>query len=948
MLISPHTHPESFLTASTLANMVKKAKDLGRKYFSYTDQGSLSSSLKTYSMAKKEGLKPVLGIEFYFYDPVCPIVSGTTAARCSYFQATIFAKDQAAYQEIVKVVSQTDLATINVYDDSVSLWTWKQLEHLAKFNTELVVGGSIHDIVGKVFLAGEAQLAANVFLKLKDLFQDRLSVALLCEKWDRKFSQVVEIKYRDGSKDSILATDRVSTDKARSIKAIDLINKRHHSHIKSKKIETTFYEVGKDIQSCKLHMGYLPLPLDASLKINQLLYALAKKFDVTILATDYAFYCDKTDKVVQELVLEGRTKLHPTLNMKSSEEFYSYLSNTMNIPTQEVSAILDNNDKWATKFDNFELKYQWHLAESEGNPLKKCIDIVKKQGRMKWDDLIYVNRLKEELDVIAKNPVQNLIPYFFPIYEVINHYKENGHLVGVARGSAGGSLLCYLMGITNLDPIKYDLSFNRFLSLDRIMNGDWPDVDTDLSQRETLIGKDGKSGFLYGKWGNKAANISTRSTIRLKSAIKDVNRYINGSVDRDIEILTKSLPSAPQGISDQKFVFGYLNDDKEEVSGIFDNSEDLQKYAESRPNEWEIVKNAMGLTRAFSQHASAFLIADVPIDSIVPLKNGITTQYEAKYCEEAKLLKYDFLVVSALKDIEVCLNLINKKNNDKNEIGTFLHNGKMTNIWELPHDIDVFKSIWGGNTASIFQLHTPSMIPFVKSIKPESIEDISIIEAIVRPGALDVIDPNSGRNMAKEYVERRFGRSSADIPELQQLLPETHGIIVFQEQNQKIASILGGFSGNEAESLRRAMSKKNKELVGKYKQTFINGAIKKISKEAAESVWDQMEASSRYSFNCIAGDELVLTDNGSIAIKEIATSPWLYNVACFDLHTSNLKYETPDFGANKGIKEVWTVELDNGKELSATPDHKFLSNGSWVAFKDIVEKGLPLDEISKT
>src|ERR1035437_9770431 len=231
MLVSPHSHPESFLTASTLANMIKKAKELGRTHFAYTDQGTLSAAMKTYSMSKKEGIKPILGMEFFFHDPTCDIVNGTVVSRSRYFSATIYCKDQEAFQALVKVASRTDLPTIELYDNEIQLYDWNILYHLAQFNTELIVGGSVHDMVGKVYLAGDAQLAARVFLKLKDLFGDRLSVALLCEKWDRIFSQVVEIIYKDGTKDSLLATDIVSTDKARSIKAIDLVNKRHHSLI---------------------------------------------------------------------------------------------------------------------------------------------------------------------------------------------------------------------------------------------------------------------------------------------------------------------------------------------------------------------------------------------------------------------------------------------------------------------------------------------------------------------------------------------------------------------------------------------------------------------------------------------------------------------------------------------------------------------------------------------
>ena len=197
--------------------------------------------------------------------------------------------------------------------------------------------------------------------------------------------------------------------------------------------------------------------------------------------------------------------------------------------------------KWAKQYDNFSLKYDWRLAKSEGSAIQELMKIAKETGRMKWDDPKYVTRLKEEIEVIHSNGIYDLSPYFLPIRDVLNHYKEQGQLTGPGRGSAGGSLLCYITGITQVDPFKYDLPFQRFFSMVRIKGKKLPDIDVDLESSDLLTGEDGKSGYLYGRWGNKAARISTRTTIRLKSAIKDTNRYFNGKVDPEIETLTKGF-----------------------------------------------------------------------------------------------------------------------------------------------------------------------------------------------------------------------------------------------------------------------------------------------------------------------------------------------------------------------------------------------------------------------
>ena len=333
---------------------------------------------------------------------------------------------------------------------------------------------------------------------------------------------------------------------------------------------------------------------------------------------------------------------------------------------------------------------------------------------------VWVDRLTEELKVIAKNGKKDLTAYFLPIRDVLNHYKENGLLTGPGRGSAGGSLFCYLLGITQVNPFKYDLPFNRFFSMERILMGKLPDIDVDLEGRELLVGDDGKSGYLYGRWGNKAAQISTRTTIRLKSAIKDTNRYFKGKVEDTIETFTKGLPAPPQGVSDHAFVFGFTDDDDVYHPGLIEQSEDLKKYSEDRPEEWDIVSKAMGLTRAFSKHASAFVLSDVPIQDVVPTKEGYITQYEAKECEAAGLIKYDFLVINQLKDIRVCMELINKKHGKKLTVGQFLHEDKELYIWDLPEDPEVYKSIWGGATEAIFQVSTRSMTPAVIEILPSA------------------------------------------------------------------------------------------------------------------------------------------------------------------------------------------------------------------------------------
>lgn len=885
MKVSPHTHAESPLTGSTLANLIGKAKEMGRTHFAYTDHGHLSSAMKAYDLCApskdkkaaphlKGAIQLIPGIEIYFKDSSCPVISGSQADRCKYFTASVYCKDQESYQALCRLVSREDLPSIEINNETQKLWGWSELRDMSKHNVEVVLGGP-HCMVGKVMLAGRPDLSEQVLLQLKSIFGDRLSVSLVCEPWTKKFSQVVKINYVDGTSDSLLASDTVCTNKARKIRALELVERSGHSTIKSKVSGGMNYLVEKDVKNVELLKGFLPLPGgDILLKINKLLKAFASRHRIAMLVSDYAYYANKEDKIVQTMRLEGNNKLQPNLHMKSSGEIIEYLTNVMGATQYDAEQWILSNDVWAAKFNGFKLEYEWRLADTGGNPILQAMEIIKENGRMRWDDPKYVARLREELEIIAKNPKKDLTGYFLPIRDVLNHYKVSGQLTGPGRGSSGGSLFVYLLGITHIDPFEFDLPFQRFFSLDRIMGMELPDIDVDLEDRTLLVGEDNHSGYLYGKYGNKAAQISTRTTIRLKSAILDTNRYLKGKVEDSIQVFTKGLPPPIQGVSDRDFVLGPEDEDGDRHGGLVETNEDFKKYTEERPDEWAIVSKAMGITRAFSKHASAFVLADVPIEDVLPTKDGNITQYEAKEVESARLIKYDFLVVKQLKDIRVCLGLINQKHNTNKVVGNFDHDGADTYIWKLPQLPEVFKSVWSGSTETCFQINTRSMTPFVIEMLPSNMMDLATLLALVRPGPLDFINPETGRNMVEEYMLLRKGEIEPDIKSLADLLPETYGVICFQEQLNKIARDLAGFPGPQAETLRKHMAKKNMTELTRMKPAFIEGASSKVSVEVAEQIWERMVTFGRYGFSVIHSVEYAHITFACMFLKHFYPLEW--------------------------------------------------------------------------
>lgn len=858
--ISPCNHPESHLSGSTVESMIDRTKELGLGYFAITDNGHLASVLRGYVYAKENNIKLIPGVELYFKDDDCSIIKNTPSEQIKYFKIVVHAKDQTAYQKIVKMCSDQSKKPLWIGDNRHNLFTWKDLEELANFNITITTS-NIECMVSKHLLVGRADLALKYYEKLRNLAgAENFYPSIIPYKQDKYWSAVVTVKL--GNKTvTIPAYDRIQTDHHYNAQAIELTRRgNRHKKILSVFIDKIKFKVSKEyqeIKDAKLSNAFQEFPNgDVQTQANKLIIALANKFgdQSRLLLNNYAYYATKEDKIVQDMKLGDEKRIYQPQYMASTEDIKEYMSQELKWADTAVDMLIKNSHEWAKNFEKFELKYDYRLPKAEGDPKELLIEIVKKNGRMKWDNPTYVRQFREELEVLTNNGVINLIPYFLPIVDVFDFYKKSGYLTGPGRGSAGGFLISYLLGITHIDPIKYELSTSRFLTMDRVKQGNLPDIDCDLESRVPLVGKDGSSGYLFSKYENKAAQVSTRTLLRIKSAILDANRFLNnGKVNEDIAKLSKSLPNTPQGVDDSEYIFGY-EDEQGHHAGLLEKNDDLQKYALERPEEWNIVKRALSLSRQNSRHACAYLVADVDIEEIVPTfeVGGVKriTQPTAKECEFAGLVKYDFLVVSSLKDINLCLKYINKKNKSAGlEAGHFVHNGANTYVWDLPQDKEVYQMLSNGHTESVFQLNSAGSTPTVKKVRPTSIVDLATITSLERPGPKDFRDPKTGRNMVEEYIERKNGRSTSDIPILNQLIPETFGVLVFQEQVTKIAKELGQMSVEDSENVRIGMGKKKKKLLDSLKPVFISGASKKTDKETAEKIWSMMETFARYGFN---------------------------------------------------------------------------------------------------
>ena len=425
----------------------------------------------------------------------------------------------------------------------------------------------------------------------------------------------------------------------------------------------------------------------------------------------------------------------------------------------------------------------------------------------------YKERLLYELDIIKNMGFSN---YFLVVYDFIRYAKRENILVGPGRGSAGGSLVAYSLGITDIDPIKYDLLFERFLNPERVT---MPDIDTDFPD----IYRDQVIDYVKNKYGIKnVSGIVTFGTMASRLAIRDVSRVLNIK-SSDIDILCKHIPVVT------KLKLKDFYNKEEDFRNIIDSDEKLQKM-------FEIASVIEGFPRHTSMHAAGIVMSRLELDEVIPLvKNNediYLTGYSMEYLEELGLLKMDFL---GLKNLTTIMNIISDI--EKNE------NIKI-DFSKIPlDDKDALNIFTKADTSGIFQFESAGMRNFLKNLKPTTFEDIFAAIALFRPGPAVNID---------SYIRRKHGKEPIDYidPSLESILKPTYGIIIYQEQIMQIASTMAGYTLGEADILRRAMSKKKMDILKNEEERFINGAVNRgYTEEIAKKVFDLILNFANYGFN---------------------------------------------------------------------------------------------------
>lgn len=571
-------------------------------------------------------------------------------------------------------------------------------------------------------------------------------------------------------------------------------------------------------------------------RANPLLIQLARRTGTPLVATNDCHYLERADARVHDILLclqtgktigtEGRMRFESDqFYVKSAEEFdraFAHvapeaLSNTLAI-AERCAVRLDLGRNRIPEFRVPDgMTSEGYLRRLAGEGLSRRFEEMRRRtGTFSArDEAPYRTRLEFELSVIEKTGFSG---YFLIVWDFIRFAKERGIPVGPGRGSAAGSLVAYCLRITEVDPLPYGLLFERFLNPERIS---LPDIDCDFckDRRDEVI------RYVEERYGKEnVAQIITFGTMKARAAVRDVGRVLEmpyAEVDRIAKLIPPDLGMTLERALKVEPRLGEMIRENPKVEELF-----------------EYARGIEGLSRHASTHAAGVVIANRPITDYVPLyrnSNGdITTQYSMKHIEKVGLVKFDFLGLRTLTAIHDTLALIREQRQEEVDLET------------LPlSDPDTYAMLSRGDTAGVFQCESRGFTELLERLKPDRFTHLIDAVALYRPGPLQ-----SG--MVDDFIARRHGRKKIEyaLPHLAEILKETYGVIVYQEQVMQIAVALAGFSMGEADVLRKAMGKKDADLMEKQKVRFLDGArAKGIPPEKAAAIFDLMAQFGEYGFN---------------------------------------------------------------------------------------------------
>lgn len=752
-----HTAYSLSLGAMLVPKLVHKLHDLGVPACAITDRGNLFGGKAFSKYASDEGIKPILGSELAIHNEDSENLAISKGKEQSPDRIILLVKNENGYKSIMKMFRRYYLD--NQEFSSEPQLTW---QNLRDFNEGLIcLTGGYSGPVGRLLLQNRKAEAEKKLVELKEIFGDRLYVEL----------------------------SRVGYEE-------------------EKKTEPDFLE-------------------------------LAYKYDIPLVATNDAFFFDEDMYEAHDALVciaegnyvadEKRKKYLSGNHLRTEAEMLELfkdipeaLANTVNI-AKRCNFLSEKKEPLLPIFICPEDKTQDEfITEESYKGLDERMKLQVYRSDMSSEeraetDRIYYERLEYELSVIKK---MGFPGYFLIVSDFIRWSKTHGVPIGPGRGSGAGSIVAWALKITDLDPIRLNLLFERFLNPERV---NMPDFDVDLCQenRHKTI------EYVQKKYGyDHVAQIITYGKLQSKAVIRDVARVLQmpySQADR----ISKMIPPGQGG----------KNPTLQEALDQVPELEELREKDPQINKLFDIAMKLEGLYRNSGMHAAGVVIGDRPLDQLVPLYKDPraempVTQYDMKFVEETGLIKFDFLGLKTLTVIKRAVDWVKKVHGVELDMASVPLDDKQT--YELLQE---------GNTSAVFQFESAGMRDIMKQIKPDRFEDLIAVISLYRPGPMENIPSFINRKHGKEKIVYLH-------PDLAPILDETYGIMVYQEQVMKIAQVLGGYTLGGADKLRKVMGKKMRDEIPHQREMFTNGAIAKgIDGEVAKTIFDQMEKFASYGFN---------------------------------------------------------------------------------------------------
>ena len=765
-----HNHTQYSLLdgASEISAMMKKASKDGQKAVAITDHGNMFGVFKFVKEAKKNGIKPIIGCEFYLTeDRFIKTFEKSRGQKDTRYHQLLLAKNKKGYENLVKLCSLG--YTEGLYSKYPRIdKSLVQIYHEGLIATSCCIGAEIPQTI----LTGNIELAEERLKWWLDIFGEDYYIEL----------------QRHSNMDDIDHTG---------------ISQKH---------------------------------------INEVLVGFAKKYNLKTIATNDCHYLDKEDHIPHDILLCVNTGslLQDSGRFKfSGPDYYFKTREEMNTLFSDMGDALQNTADIADMVETLDLSRDillpaFPLPKGFKNQEDYLRHLTYEGARKRYGSInsVVETRINFELEVIIKSGYSG---YFLIVQDFTSAARDMGVSVGPGRGSAAGSCVAYCLGITNIDPIKYDLLFERFLNPERVS---MPDIDIDFDDygREKVI------NYVIDKYGkNQVAQIVTYSTMAARSSLRDVGRVMDIPLN-EVDRVTKTFPShltatleavlADKGV-DPELYENLNSDDKAKAS-------EFRVMAKENTPVGEMIRTAQkleGTVRGTGIHACGIIITPDDISNYIPVSVAkdselLVSQYDNSVAEDAGLLKMDFLGLRTLTIIKDALEIIKERY------------GQDIDIDNIPLDDEATMELFQrGEMVGIFQYESNGMQKFLRELKPTRLEDLIAMNALFRPGPLQYIP---------DFIARKNGKQEItfDLPQMEEILAETYGITVYQEQVMLLSQKLANFSKGDADVLRKAMGKKQKAVLDKMFPKFVEGCLANgHPEETVKKIWSDWEAFASYAFN---------------------------------------------------------------------------------------------------